>query len=155
MSVTACHRCVYNGKGDPHCLSCCRINQDDIRIQKTPHLGDRSSEYLSKERAALFAPQPADKLDLDEKAELVKMLLYTVSSLTPIEFVAALHLARGGRLADLSADLLSLVKYCARSRTLKRGRDGRSLISMKHGAILKRCAKLSAVFGSRDDKDDE
>lgn len=155
MSVTACHRCVYNGKGDPHCLSCCRINQDDIRIQKTPHLGDRSSEYLSKERAALFAPQPADKLDLDEKAERVKMLLYTVSSLTPLEFVAALHLARGGRLADLSAELLSLVKYCARSRTLKRGRDGRSLISMKQGAILKRCAKLSAVFGSRDDEDDE
>ena len=155
MSVTACHCCAYNGKGDPRCLSCRRINQDDIRIRKTPHLGDRSSEYLSKERAAQFAPQSSDNFDLDEKAERVKMLLYTISSLTPLEFVAALHLARGGRVADLSADLLSLVKYCARSRTLKRGRDGRSLISMKRNAMLKRCAKLSAVLGSSDDGDDE
>lgn len=155
MSVTACHNCVYNGKGNNHCLNCRRIDQDDIRIKKSPHLPDTSDEWIGKEQAAQFVLPPANNLNLDEKTERVKMLLYTVSSLTPLEFVAALHLARGGRGIDLAAELLSLVKYCAGSRTLKRGRHGRALISMKRTAMLKRCAKLSAVLGSRGSEADE
>lgn len=155
MSITACHCCAYNGKGDPHCLDCVRIDQDDIRIKKSPHLGDRAGECLSKDQTERFAPQPADNLDLDEKAERVKMLLYTISSFTPLELVVALHMARGGRLIDLSAELQKMVKVCARSRTLKRGRAGRSLVGMKKIAMLKRFAPFSAVLGSVEGEGDE
>ena len=154
MSVIACHRCIYNGKGDPHCLDCVRIDQDDIRIKRSPHLGDKAGECFGDCRAAPFAATPSDNIDLDEKAERVKMLLYTISSFTPLELVAALHMARGGRLIDLSAELHKMVEVCARSRTLKKGRAGRSLVGMKKVSMLKRFAPFSAVLGSVEGEGD-
>ena len=76
------------------------------------------------------------------------MLLYTISSFTPLELVVALHMARGGRLIDLSAELQKMVKVCAYSRTLKKGRRGRALVDMKKKSMLKRFAPFSAVLGS-------
>lgn len=157
MNVWGCHGCAFNGKGDPRCITCKRANQDDIRIQRTPHIAsDIASQCVSQSIAPTFYSSGPTGLNLSEDMERVKALIYTVSSLHPLEFIAALHLARGGRARDIPKVISSLAENLRKKRTLNGNgkRSERSLVGMKIIAITERMPAI-ARFWERDEGDDE
>lgn len=150
--VTACHVCEFNGKGDPRCITCKRVNQDDIRIQRTPHIvehSDRVSDRMISCRG--------DETEWTDKAIKAKHLVYTWTELSPIELVVALHLARRGsfRTAGLAAaDFIRSIRsfkidggFTGGKRRsnldVKRHTIDRGTIGMKWGAIRGRFAFLA------------
>lgn len=127
--VTACHNCD-RGPGDA-CLTCKRIDQDDIRIERepknvNPELGEAS--YTPDPAAAIdgYEPPPAKTAtglpEGDEDA--LRLFLATVTSLDALAFLAALHFARRGRsrnLAQAVRDFAADVRaYKASARGMRR-----------------------------------
>lgn len=105
--VTACHNCD-RGPGDA-CLTCKRIDQDDIRIKRepkniNPELGEAT--YTPDPAAAIdgYEPPPANTAtglsEGDEDA--LRRFLATVTGLDALAFLAALHFARRGRSRNLA-----------------------------------------------------
>jgi len=127
--VTACHNCD-RGPGDA-CLTCKRIDQDDIRIKRepknvNPELGEAT--YTPDPAAAIggYAPPPAGTAtELPEDDEdALRRFLATVTSLDALSFLAALHFARCGRsrnlaraVRDFAADVRA---YKASARGMRR-----------------------------------
>jgi len=72
------------------CASCKRASQDDIRIKKAPH---NVRPDLTADTAS---PTKSEAMPLTDKAERAKWLIYEFSSLSPVETIVLLHLARHG-----------------------------------------------------------
>ena len=127
--VTACHNCD-RGPGAA-CITCKRIDQDDIRIKRepknvNPELGEAT--YTPDPAAAIdgYEPPPAKTAtglpEGDEDA--LCRFLATVTSLDALSFLAALHFARRGRsrnlaraVRDFAADVRA---YKASARGMRR-----------------------------------
>lgn len=104
--VTACHNCT-RGPGAA-CITCKRIDQDDIRIKRepknvNPELGEAT--YTPDPAAAIDggddARQSATTLPADDE-DALRRFLATVTSLDALSFLAALHFARRGRSRNLA-----------------------------------------------------
>ena len=111
--VTACHNCD-RGPGAA-CITCKRIDQDDIRIKRepknvNPELGE-----------ATYTPDPAAAIDGGDDARQGA----TTLPADALAFLAALHFARRGRsrnLAQAVRDFAADVRaYKASARGMRRG----------------------------------
>lgn len=155
--VTACHVCKFNGKGDPRCITCKRVNQDDIRIERAPHLGDNSERVSARPITCR-----GDETEWTDKATKAKCLVYTWTELSPIELVVALHLARRGsfRTAGLAAaDFIRSIRSYKIDSVFTDGKRRKNLdvkqfaidrasIGMKWGIVKGRFAFLGDSVGS-------
>lgn len=86
--ISACHNCQYYGTR--RCLKCKRIEQDDIRIQHTPHNRDELTVSHIQQPST-----PATRLPEDVE-DILRRLLCTVTALAPLDALLVLHVAQGG-----------------------------------------------------------
>ena len=84
-----CHNC-QRGRGQ-HCITCKRITQDDIRIQRQHHNREELQAATIKHPWGKVTNLPADVEDA------LRHFLFAVTSLDALQFIAALHLLRRGR----------------------------------------------------------
>ena len=95
-------------------------------------------------------PTQTPSADFTGLAEEARLLLHELAVLSPVEFVAALHLARGGRSRDLGDVIGDLVSECRKLKTANSTkRYGRGLMAMRKQALTTRMPELSAVFWGR------
>ena len=126
--VTACHNCT-RGPGAA-CITCKRIDQDDIRIRKEPK---NQNPDLG---TATYTPDPAAAIDGGElppaktatglpegDEDALRRFLATVTSLDALSFLAALHFARRGRSRNLAK---AVRDFAADVRTYKASARGMS-----------------------------
>lgn len=88
--------------------------------------------------------------DFTGRAEEARLLLHELAVLSPVEFVAALHLARGGRSRDLGRVIGDLVSECRKSKTVNGAKNyGRSFVTARKQALKNRIPELLAILGGR------
>jgi hypothetical protein len=160
--VTACHNCT-RGPGAA-CITCKRIDQDDIRIKRepknvNPELGEAT--YTPDPAAAIDggddARQGATTLPADDE-DTLRRFLATVTGLDALAFLAALHFARRGRsrnLAQAVRDFAADVRaYNASARGMSRATiwaKWESLVAKIPAlAVLRSWAKREAGSGKAD-----
>lgn len=117
--ITACHSCEYNGKGlmleellpagkttdrdalkakdallryfSARCINCKRANQDDIRIEKSPHnVRPDLNQAVKQEPSEQATTLPA------EAEDTLRRMLMTITALDPLDALMLLHVAKGG-----------------------------------------------------------
>ena len=148
--VTACHNCT-RGPGAA-CITCKRIDQDDIRIKRepknvNPELGEAT--YTPYTAAAIDggddARQGATTLPEDDE-DALRRFLSSVTSLDALSFLAALHFARRGRSRNLAQ---AVRDFAADVRAYKTSASGmsRATIQMKWKSLVAKIPALS-VFRS-------
>ena len=111
--ITACHNCRIGPS--KACLTCRRVSQDDIRIQRTPH--NRS------ELQATTTPTAGRKsTDLpDEIEDKLRRFLFDLFDLDPIQLLMLQHVKQGGTPVSFGSTfarfLKSSIKYGDRERS--------------------------------------
>ena len=149
--VTACHNCT-RGPGAA-CITCKRIDQDDIRIKREPK--NVNPELCE----ATYTPDPASAIDGDEPPpaktatglpeldeDTLRRFLATVTSLDALSFLAALHFARRGRSRNLAQ---AVRDFAADVRAYAAGAHGmqRATVTAKWNTLTRKIPAL-AVFRS-------
>lgn len=87
-TIYTCHNCP-EGRG-PHCARCHRVDQDDIRIQHTPH-------NRSELQAAANQPASGRATDLpDEIEDRLRRFLFDLFDLSPVQLLLLQHVKHGG-----------------------------------------------------------
>lgn len=117
--ITACHSCEYNGKGllleellpagkttdrdalkakdvllryfSARCISCKRTNQDDIRIEKSPHNVRPDLKQAVKQEPSEQATNLPEEIE-----NTLRRILMTITALDPLDALMLLHVANGG-----------------------------------------------------------
>lgn len=83
-----CHNCPQ-GRG-PHCVHCKRVNQDDIRIQHSPH-------NRTELQAATIRPASEKATNLpDDIEDTLRRFLFDLFDLDPIQLMLLRHVKQGG-----------------------------------------------------------
>jgi len=120
------------------CAKCRRVGQDDIRIRKTPH-ANREDLHRDSGMAA-----PSMPMELTDKAEATKYLIYEFSALSTVECIVLMHLARHGT-ARTAAQALE--RFVARVRKYERDTPSRaSSVSFKKNAKRKKHSLSRAML---------
>ncbi len=83
-----CHNCP-KGRG-PHCATCRRVDQDDIRIQHSPH---NKAEFQASSIQA--ASGQATALP-DEIEDTLRRFLFDLFDLNPTQYLLLRHVIQGG-----------------------------------------------------------
>lgn len=110
----------------------------------TPHLSDRGVVRCTR------IVERTPSADFTGLAEEARLLLHELAVLSPVEFVAVLHMARGGRSRDLGNVIGDLVSECRKLKTANgKKRQGRALMGMRKMAIRKRMPELFTIFWGR------
>lgn len=148
--VTACHNCT-RGPGAA-CITCKRIDQDDIRIRREPK--NRNPDLGT----ATNMPDPAAAIDGDDDArqgattlpaddeDALRRFLATVTGLDALAFLAALHLARRGRSRTIADALRTLTAQMnTRCRDEQVARYGRAAILAKYKTITRKIPELAVI----------
>lgn len=95
-------------------------------------------------------PKQTPSADFTGRAEEARLLLHELAVLSPVEFVAVLHMARGGRSRDLGYVIGDLVSECRKLKTVNgTKRYGRATVIMRKQAIKNRIPELLAILGGR------
>lgn len=151
--ITACHNCKI-GPG-PACQHCKRVNQDDIRIQHTPH---------NRSELQATAPQTASEkaTNLPEDIEnTLRTFLYDLFDLSPVELLLLQHVRKHGTPVSFcrcfSQFLKGTIKYGERTRRAEWNRAvdeiganiGRATTKAIWDGMIKRLPLL-AVFQTWD-----
>lgn len=87
-NVYTCHNCP-DGRG-PHCARCRRVDQDDIRIQHTPH---------NRAELQAAAAQPTSERATGLPAEVedrLRRFLFDLFDLSPVQLIMLRHVKHGG-----------------------------------------------------------
>ena len=89
--VCACHNCK-NGVGQ-HCITCRRINQDDIRIKRNPHnINPELTKELTTSADAGKEPELATPINPNAE-DVLRLMLATFAALSPLELLLVIHSA--------------------------------------------------------------
>ncbi len=136
--ITACHSCDLNGKGDPRCITCKRVSQDDIRISKTPHA---KAEMIAAQQQAEQTP-PCTNLPEDIEDTLRKAMA-TFWALDPIQLLCVQHIMNGQRLATFGERLRTIHAKISHYRGSERAQAG-----MMRDAIAKRAPMLAPILNA-------
>lgn len=133
-TVFACHNCT-KGRG-LHCVHCRRVDQDDIRIQHSPH---NKAEF----QTSTIQTASGRATSLPEDAEdALRRFLATVAGLDVLSFVAALHFARRGGRGRLAA---TLRQFAADIRSYRGGAPDKAVIWAKWHSTKGKIPEIAAV----------
>jgi len=143
--ITACHSCELNGKQDPRCLNCRRVNQDDIRIAKTPHT--RSEMVAAQPQAEPYGY--CTKLP-HEVEDTLRQAMASFWGLDPIELLCVQHIMRGQRLSAFGNTLRKIYQRIGKYRGSERAQAG-----MMRDAIARKMPMLAPILKAHAKGDDE
>lgn len=135
--ISACHDCKWNGAGSPRCIKCKRVNQDDIRIRKTPHA---RSEMIGANPTPQDPPTTCTPLS-EENEQKLRIAMATLFGLDPIQLLLVQHIMRGGRLSEFGDTLRKTHEQIRRYRGSERAQAG-----MMRNAVFSRAPILAPVL---------
>ena len=97
-----CHNCP-KGRGQ-HCVRCRRVDQDDIRIQHSPH-------NRSELQAAAIQPPAEQATNLpSDIEETLRRFLFDLFDLDPTQLMLLRHVKRGGTPGTFGREFASFLK---------------------------------------------
>lgn len=141
--ITACHNCELNGKGDPRCINCKRVNQDDIRIKRSPHA---KSEFVAavedRDPDCPDPGQPCTNLPADIEDTLRKAMS-SFWSLDPIQLLCVQHIMQGKKLSAFGETLRAVHEKIRKYRGSERAQAG-----MMRDAIAKRIPFIAPIINT-------
>ena len=141
--IAACHSCQFNGKGDPRCIKCRRVSQDDIRISKTPHT---RSEMVVASSASEASPNVTN---LDPAVEdTLRKAMASFWALDPIQLLCVQHMMLRKRLSTVGETLREVHAKIGKYRGSERAQAG-----MMRDAIAKRIPMLAPIINAHVKED--
>lgn len=103
--MKGCHKCQYNGKGDPICLSC-DMQQETYSFRYEQYLLDTynpAQQDTSGSEKVTYLPE-----DLEDG---LRKILYTIFDLSPLELLVLKAIMNGKSLTDFATETTRLLKY--------------------------------------------
>lgn len=140
--ITACHSC-RRGRGE-HCLTCRRVEQDDIRIAHSPHNRDELTASAPSAGSGQCTDLPG------ETEDRFRQSLMALFDLSPIELLLVQHVMRGRTFASFGDVLGKVADKAAKYRGSPRAQA--KAMSL---AIRRKVPELRSVIAGREERFEE